>query len=207
MISSDSVVRVKVCGLTRPEDAVAAQAAGVDAVGLMFVSHSKRLVTLAQAEAVVAELAPFVTRVGVFQNARLDEVYEAVTELRLDAVQLHGSESEQYAAELRRRVKVIRALSFSSHPNPQTYGGGAHDALMLDGQVPGSGVPFDWRAAEAWAGVPGLIVAGGLSPANVADAVRALKPFAVDVSTGVESAPGVKSATLMRAFMAAVRSA
>lgn len=81
-----------------------------------------------------------------------------------------------------------------------------HDALMLDGQAPGSGVTFDWRSAEAWAGWPGLILAGGLNPDNVGAAVKALRPFAVDVSTGVESAPGIKSAALMRAFVAAARS-
>lgn len=198
-------VRIKVCGLTRPEDAAAAQDAGVDAVGLMFAPHSRRLVTLEQAETVVAALAPFVTRVGVFVDAPIAEVEAAIARLRLDAVQLHGAESEEYAAALRRRVKVIRAFAFASFTSPQAYRGTEHDALMLDGQVPGSGVPFDWEAASAWAGRPGLIVAGGLDAANVGAAVRSLEPFAVDVSTGVETAPGIKSAELIAGFVAAAR--
>lgn len=207
MTLGSRAVRIKVCGITRPEDAAAAQDAGVDAVGLMFVPHSRRLVTLEQAEAVSTALAPFVTRVGVFKDAPIAEVHATVARLRLDAVQLHGSESEEYAAELRGRVKVIRAFAFASFTSPESYRGIEHDALMLDGQVPGSGVPFDWQAARPWAGLPGLIVAGGLDAANVGACVRTLRPFAVDVSTGVETAPGIKSAERIASFVAAVRGA
>ncbi|MBX3144551.1 MAG: phosphoribosylanthranilate isomerase [Trueperaceae bacterium] len=206
MSSYAAQVRVKVCGLTRPEDALVAQAVGVDAVGLMFVPRSKRVVTLEQGLEVAEALGPFVTLVGVFENAPLSDVQAAVSRLRLDAVQLHGSYPESYLAELRRTVKVIRAFSFAPDLRPQSVADLQHDALMLDGQAPGSGVTFDWRSAEAWAGWPGLILAGGLNPDNVGAAVKALRPFAVDVSTGVESAPGIKSAALMRAFVAAARS-
>lgn len=198
-------MRVKICGLTRPQDAEAAQAAGADAIGLVFAPGSRRRITVEQALAVVAGLSPFVTRVGVFRNADLAEVRGAVARLRLDAVQLHGSESEAYAASLRPHVKVIRALAFRDHPHPDGYPGAEHDALMLDSSTPGSGEPFSWSAAGAWAGYPGLIVAGGLTPANVAEAVRTLSPFAVDVSSGVEVAPGVKSAELIDAFVRAAK--
>lgn len=194
------------CGLTRSEDAAAAVAAGVDAIGLVFAARSKRRVSLEQAADVVADLPPFVTRVGVFLDAPIAEVLAAVARLKLDVVQLHGSEDEAYAAALRRTVKVVRALAFAEHPEPAGYLGVEHDALMLDGVVAGEGRPFDWRAAAPWAGHPGLIVAGGLTAANVASAVSALAPFAVDVSTGVESSPGIKSAPLIEEFVAAARS-
>lgn len=199
----ERALRVKVCGLTRREDAVAAAAAGVDAIGLVFAARSKRRVSLAQAADVVAGLTPFVTRVGVFVDAPIAEVLAAVTRLKLDVVQLHGSEDEAYAAELRRTVKVVRALAFADHPDPAGYAGVEHDALMLDGLVAGEGRSFDWRAAAPWAAYPELIVAGGLNAGNVAAAVAALAPTAVDVSTGVETSPGVKSARLIEEFVAA----
>lgn len=110
----------------------------------------KRVVTLEQGLEVAEALGPFVTLIGVFENAPLSDVQAAVSRLRLDAVQLHGSYPESYLAELRRTVKVIGAFSFAPDLRPQSVADLQHDALMLDGQVPGSGVTFDWRSAEAW---------------------------------------------------------
>jgi phosphoribosylanthranilate isomerase len=200
-------VRVKICGITSAEDARAAESAGADAVGFMFASTSRRLVTAEQAAAIGAALGPFITKVGVFVDATLTEVQEVVRVVGLDAVQLHGHETAEYALALRSQVKVIKAVSFERGLTPQSLAGFPADALLLDGAVPGSGRRFEWGDAGAWRALPKLVLAGGLNPANVADGVRALAPYAVDVSSGVESAPGVKSAELMARFVAAARSA
>ncbi len=132
---------------------------------------------------------------------------EAVKGARLDAVQLHGHEPAEYAAELRQRVRVVRAVSFDPAITPDAYADYPADALLLDGAVPGSGLPFAWSDAAAWRAQPRLVLAGGLTPANVAAAVAALRPYAVDVASGVESSPGVKSVQLISAFMLAARAA
>lgn len=197
-------VRVKICGITRPEDAIAAEAAGADAVGLVFAAHSRRRVSIDQAAAVSAVLGPFISRVGVFVDAPAAFVLEAVEAARLSAVQLHGNESAEFATELRRRALVVRAVSFSSATDPETYASYPADALLLDGAVPGSGRPFAWSDADAWRGHPRLILAGGLTPSNVIAGIDALAPYAVDVASGVEASPGVKSERLINEFMLAV---
>lgn len=198
-------VRVKICGVTRPQDALAAEVAGADAIGLVFAPSSKRRVNLEQAAGVSAALGPFITRVGVFVDAELSFVLEAVKAARLDTVQLHGDEPTEYAAELRQYVQVVRAVSFQPAATPDAYANYPADALLLDGAVPGSGVAFNWSDAAGWRGQPRLVLAGGLTPDNVAAAVAALRPYAVDVASGVESSPGVKCEQLISAFMLAVR--
>lgn len=204
-VGAPNQVRVKICGVTRPQDAVAAEAAGADAVGLVFAPGSKRRLNIDQAARVSAALGPFITRVGVFVDATLSFVLEAVEAARLDAVQLHGDEPAEYAAELRHHVQVVRAVSFNPATTPDAYSHYPADALLLDGAVPGSGVPFAWTDAAAWRAQPRLVLAGGLTPDNVAAAVAALRPYAVDVASGVEISPGVKSEQLISAFMLAVR--
>lgn len=198
-------VRVKICGITRPEDAIAAEAAGADAVGLVFALHSRRRVSIEQAASVSAALGPFISRVGVFVDAPAAFVLEAVAAARLNAVQLHGNETAGFAAELRSRVPVVRAVSFSPADTPEAHADYPADALLLDGAVPGSGRPFAWSDAGAWRAHPRLILAGGLTPSNVAAGIDALAPYAVDVASGVEASPGVKSARLISEFMLAVR--
>lgn len=204
-VGAPAKVRVKICGITRPGDAVAAEAAGADAIGLVFAPSSKRRVTIEQAARVSAALGPFITRVGVFVDATASFVLQAAKEARLDAVQLHGHEPTAYAAGLREHIRVVRAVSFDPAKTPEAYDDYPADALLLDGAVPGSGVPFAWSDAATWRAHPRLVLAGGLTPENVATAVTALRPYAVDVASGVESSPGVKSAQLMSAFMLAVR--
>lgn len=198
-------MRVKICGITRVEDALAAERAGADAVGLIFAARSKRRVDVARAAQIGAALGPFIARVGVFVDAPLAEVVEAVDAARLSAVQLHGAESAEFAAELRGRVRVIRAVAHAPGLTPEALADYPADAILLDAAVPGSGSAFAWREAEAWRGHPRLILAGGLTPGNVGPGVEALRPYAVDVASGVESAPGVKSARLVREFVAAAR--
>lgn len=199
------MVRVKICGITRAEDALAAEAAGAEAVGFVFVNSSRRHINLAQAALVAAALGPFIARVGVFMDAPLNEVKEAVEALRLDAVQLHGQESAAYAAALRPRVRVIRALSFRPDLNPAALQDFPADAWLLDGPRPGGGEAFDWSQARALVGLPKLILAGGLTPQSVAAGVRALRPYAVDVSSGVELSPGIKDPQAIQEFVRAAK--
>ena len=200
-------MRVKICGITRVEDAVAAEAAGADAVGFIFAERSRRRVEVAQAAEMSAALGPFIARVGVFVDAPLEMVRATVRSARLDAVQLHGHEEPAYAAALRGQVRVVRALSFSPNLSPKVLLRYPADAVLIDGLVPGSGAAFDWSQAAVLRGLPHLILAGGLTPDNVAEGVWALEPYAVDVASGVESAPGIKDAADVRLFIARARAA
>lgn len=199
-------MRVKICGITRPQDALAAEAAGADAVGLIFAERSKRRVTVAQAAAISAALGPFIARVGVFVDAPLAQVQEAVQALRLSAVQLHGAESADYTLALRPIVRVIKAVSFSPGLTPKAVTGFPADALLLDGVCPGSGEAFSWRDAAAFAGTPHLILAGGLTPDTVAAGIAALRPWGVDVASGVESSAGIKDPTKIQDFVRVAKS-
>ena len=203
--------RIKICGLTRPEDAAVAVSSGADALGVVL-APSKRQVTLDQAAAVFAHVPPLVARVGVFRDARADKVWEAVARLGLTAVQFHGDEAPETCAAA--PVPVIKTVGVG----PDTLLGdldayhGSVAALLLDtvvgGQSGGTGVAFDWYDVAGrlprWAPV---IVAGGLGPSNVSEAVRSLAPFAVDVCSGVEASAGVKDHALIESFCAAVRAA
>lgn len=202
-----SHIRVKVCGITSRQDALAAERAGVDAVGFMFAQGSKRLVTVQQAADIGSVFGPLMTKVGVFVNSPLQDVLRAVEQARLDAVQLHGQEPPEYAERLSEVTKVIKAVSFKPGLKPDALASYPAAALLLDGAVPGSGTTFDWTHAVAWRNHPRLILAGGLNPGNVAEGVKQLAPYGVDVSSGVETAPGVKSEQLMAEFVVAARGA
>lgn len=199
-------VRVKICGITRPADAVAAEAAGADAIGLMFVAESPRVIGTALAREISDALGPLLTRVGVFRDAPIEQVLESAAELRLGAVQLHGSEPVEYVERVSLDVPVIRAVSFRGQTRAQLESEPG-DALLVDGLRPGSGKAFDWAAAAGMSGMPRLILAGGLTPDNVGEGVRMLRPYGVDVSSGVEQEPGVKDQRLMAAFVARAREA
>lgn len=200
-------MRVKICGITRPEDARMAERVGADAIGMIFVPGSKRELDVERALPIARAVGPFVTKVGVFRDAPLDDVREAVLRLRLDAVQLHGGEDPAYVAALRPDVAVLKALRFSpdlGRVDLEAYGA---DAVLLDGPAPGSGRSFVWDHAERLRGFPRLVLAGGLDPDNVAAAVAAMAPYAVDVASGVESAPGIKDAAKVRAFVGRAKEA
>ena len=194
-------VRVKICGITRPEDALAAEAAGADAVGLIFAPRSKRRVTLQQAQLICSALGPFIAKVGVFVDAPLDEVLLTARQLRLNAVQLHGDETSDYAQALRCEVQVIRAFSFTPELDVGALLAFPADATLLDGLVPGSGAAFSWADAAALKGYSRLVLAGGLTPGNVGAGIGALEPYAVDVASGVESITGVKDPTKIQDFV------
>lgn len=198
-------MRVKVCGITRVDDALAAEAAGADAIGLIFAERSRRRVTLAQAQGISAALGPLIARVGVFVDAPLNTVQEAIAALRLTAVQLHGHEDAAYAEALCPLVRVIRAVPFVPGLSLETLQASSADAFLLDGLNPGSGATFSWRAASGLANAPRLILAGGLTPANVAAGIRLLRPYGVDVASGVESSAGIKDPRKIQDFVRAAK--
>jgi phosphoribosylanthranilate isomerase len=205
-------VQVKVCGLTTPEDALAAAEAGADAIGLVFWPRSPRAVDVETARRIAAALPPFVVRVGVFVDAARDELWRVAEAVPLDLVQLHGREPLAALDGLpRRAIKALGVGADFDVDEARRYARKAA-ALLLDAGGPalpgGSGRAFDWSVArEMRAHVPRLILAGGLTPDNVAAAIAAVRPDAVDVSSGVESSPGRKDAARVRAFTDAVRAA
>ena len=201
---------VKFCGFTRPEDIESAVALGVDAVGVVF-AHSPRRVDPDRASGLFEAAGEEVVRVGVFADQTLSLVLEAVEACGLDWVQLSGSEPAGLAAEV--PVQVLKAVHVSSREDLLAYAGYPSAAFLLDAPLAfdvkgGRGVPFDWSAVR---GMPldldRVVVAGGLSPANVGEAIRRFRPAGVDVSSGIETAPGVKDVALMAAFLDAVREA
>jgi len=208
------MTRIKICGLTRPEDAALAAELGAWALGVIFAAESPRCVSLAKAQDVFAAGMKAATgageaplRVGVFVNASMGEIEEAVRACRLDAVQLHGEESPEFCTGVRERlgVAVIKAVRVSG---PETVSGVVRfdtDFVLLDTYHPerrgGTGEAFDWSLAASLpetVRVQRLVLSGGLNPENSAAAVQATMPFAVDVASGVESAPGIKDPDKLR---------
>jgi phosphoribosylanthranilate isomerase len=197
-------MQVKICGITRPEDALHAENAGADALGLNFVPNTKRCINLERAREIVCALGPFVARVGVFQNASLETVLETVQAVGLNVVQLHGHESDAFALEVERVVPVVRAVKLE--PGMPFVLPEVGSAFLIDGPDPGSGQLADWGRLEA-SNLAGRrwLLAGGLTPENVAEAIKRLNPWGVDLSSGVESAPGVKDPAKVTAFIRAAK--
>jgi len=201
--------RVKICGITREQDAIAAADHGADAVGLVFYPPSPRYVSVEQAARIAAVLPPFVTTVGLFVNADAETIGEVVDTVGIDLIQFHGNECGEYCAQHGR--PWIRALRMKDGLNlaESAVEFSAARGLLLDAYRPGipggTGETFDWaRIPSTLAGK--IVLAGGLNPDNVAQAVRQVRPYAVDVSGGVEVSPGIKDANKIARFMAAVRS-
>ena len=194
-------MRVKICGITRPENAIAAERAGADAVGLNFAKQSKRYVTTQQAKTINEAVGPFLQRIGVFVNSPLEEVLATAHTLRLHAVQLHGDEDAAFATAVRQEFWTIRAVSFTPELSLSYFETFPADAFLLDGLKPGSGERFDWSQASFLKQVPHLILAGGLNPENVSAGIEALEPYAVDVSSGVEQRPGIKDPQKIQDFV------
>jgi phosphoribosylanthranilate isomerase len=203
------MVRVKICGITNLEDALAAVEAGADALGFNFYRKSPRYVAARDAGRIIERLPARVLCVGVFVNEDAEEVRRVMKEAGLGAAQLHGDESADYCRGLGcgMTIKALRVgEGFDVEKVAQTGAG----AVLLDANAGeafgGTGRTFDWEVARrASALVPKLFLAGGLTPENVAGAVRAVRPFAVDVCSGVETAPGRKSASLVKNFIEAAR--
>lgn len=198
--------------MTRAEDVEAAVEAGADAVGFVFVSGTPRVVTVARAKELRARVPPFVTVVGLFVNADLAEVCETASSVQLDVIQLHGEESPEMAAACGRWARVVKAFRMKG---PETLDlmpayADVAQAYLVDAFVAGAhggtGARFDWELAiRAKAMGKPVILAGGLKPENAAEAVQRVGAYALDVSSGVESAPGLKDRERIRRFMQAVR--
>lgn len=204
------MTRVKVCGIARPEDAQVADRAGADAVGLIF-APSPRRVTVERAAEIDGVLSPWVARVGVFVDAALAEMERVLSRVRLDVLQLHGKESPGFVREVREAfgLRIVKAASVREAADLERLESYDVDAVLLDtyvpGQAGGTGKTFDWELALRWTDNRPLILAGGLTPDNVVDAVQRVRPYGVDVSSGVESAPGVKDHRKVKQFIARAR--
>ena len=196
-------MRVKICGITRLQDAEAAVAAGADALGFVFARRSPRVLDAAVAELLVGRVPAFVARVGLFMDQEAEEVAAILDRLPLNVLQFHGSEDAAYCRQF--GLPYVKAVSMTipeSLPRAeQEYADAA--GLLLDshpvGETGGTGRSFDWSLVPRER--PGLILAGGLTPNNVHEAVRQVRPWAVDVSSGVEDAPGIKNTDKMRKFI------
>jgi phosphoribosylanthranilate isomerase len=202
--------QVKICGVTNVADALAAAGAGADLIGLNFYEKSPRYVTLATAVEISRALPPFVQRVGVFVNPAEDLVMRAIAGCGLNLLQFHGDESSDFCTQF--GLMSMKAIRVRDEKTLETMANYHTDAFLLDAFSPaslgGTGEMFNWELAVAAQkfGKP-IFLAGGLTPENVAAAVRQVRPFAVDVSSGVESAPGKKDSAKVRAFIQAVRNA
>lgn len=213
--------RIKICGIKTVADAEAAIDAGADAIGLNFYAPSPRSIDRATAREIVKAVGDRVCKVGLFVNAPVDEIIATADELGLDLIQLHGDERAGHLRGLAPRP-VMKALrlgpdglaSVRSWLDETMRSALFPQLLLLDGFKPGqyggTGAVADWSQAAAYSrtsNVPPLVLAGGLTPENVGDAIRAVRPAAVDTAGGVESSPGVKDAAKMRAFVAAAKTA
>jgi phosphoribosylanthranilate isomerase len=206
----DAPPRIKICGVTSLDDARFAADAGAWALGMIFWPGSQRRCRLPEAERITAALRRRVELVGVFVNAHLDEVVGVADGLGLTMVQLHGDEGPSYCAEVARRTgaKLIKAHRVRARADLQALEAFHTDYHLLDAHVPGrwggTGETFDWELVAARRSPVPLILSGGLTPDNVADAIAATHPYAVDVASGTEAAPGVKDLAKVEAFVAAV---
>ena len=203
---ADQDLLVKICGITSEADALLCVSFGADAVGFMF-APSTRQISVQMAGDIAKRLPPEILTVGVFRDEAPQRVGETVQQAGLGAAQLHGHESAQETAWIRARLPlVIKAFPAGDRTISRFTEFGA-DYLLIDGDTPGSGQVFDWRLAEGVADPGRLIVSGGLRPDNVAQAISHLQPAGVDVSTGVESAPGRKDPLKVRDFVMNARAA
>jgi phosphoribosylanthranilate isomerase len=197
------MVRVKICGITSLDDALVAVDAGADALGFVFYGKSPRYITPQSASRIIMALPPFVQTVGLFVNSESGIVNELADSCGLDLVQLHGDEPPDYCNLIERRV--IKALRVRGRDSLEIIGSYKVSGILLDAYSPdaygGTGKSFNWDIAREVADRFWIILAGGLTPDNVGEAVKSVRPYAVDVSSGVESAPGIKDSDKIREFI------
>jgi phosphoribosylanthranilate isomerase len=198
------VTRIKICGITRAVDALAAARSGADAIGLVFYERSPRHVSIAQAKQLVTALPPFVSVVGLFVNAERTFVREALANVPLDLLQFHGDESPEYCAQFDH--PYLKAIRVKAGVDLLQCASDFHNAkgLLLDAHVEGipggTGATFDWALIPKQLSLP-VILSGGLDVENVAAAIKQVRPYAVDVSSGVEAGKGIKDAVKIAAFI------
>ena len=197
---------VKVCGTTSEEDALLAVAMGADAVGFVFAPSPRQVHPQLVAD-IVKRLPPDILTVGVFRDEQPERIAQIVNGAGLRAVQLHGHEPPDQAHWVRRRVPFLIQAFAAGDAAIDRAADYRADAVLIDAPSPGSGQVFDWRLADGVPGSQRLILAGGLTPDNVADAIASVRPWGVDVATGVEATPGRKDPRMVRAFVAAAKEA
>ena len=207
-----AAIQIKICGLTRPEEAAACAALGADAIGMIFYPPSPRHLNIEAAAAICAALPPAVARIGVFVNASTEIILDRVRRCGLTGVQLHGNESPQTVLDLRAAgLLVIKALFSARPPGLETASAYAPAAFLVEcgrGRLPGGNAEvWNWAEARRVAPLGPLVLAGGLSPDNVGHAIAAAAPDAVDVSSSVENTPGRKNLERVAAFIENVRRA
>lgn len=202
------MTRIKCCGMTRVEDALLAARLGADAIGLVFTARSRRQVTLARACEIVAALPPFIATVALFMDDGAALVRQVIDEAHPALLQFHGGESDGWCAQFGRPFLKAIAMGEGASALPRLHDYPRAAGLLLDGhaagEAGGSGKAFDWSLLPGDLAQP-VVLAGGLHAGNVGDAVRAARPWAVDVASGVESAPGIKDPARLEAFIRAVR--
>jgi len=202
------VTRIKICGITRAEDALAAARSGADAIGLVFYPHSPRHVSTTQAEQLAEALPPFVSLVGLFVDAEAAFVREVLASVPLDLLQFHGDETPEYCAQFDR--PYLKAIRVKAGVNLLQCAAAYRSAkgLLLDAHVEGipggTGTAFDWTLIPGQLPLP-VILSGGLDAENVAAAIKQVRPYAVDVSSGVEASKGIKDAAKVAAFINEVK--
>ena len=201
---SHYMTRIKICGITRAQDAQAAAASGADALGLVFYDKSPRYVNMQQAAQLAAAIPPFVTVVGLFVNASADAVREVLRQVPLDVLQFHGEEEPEFCAQFGRPyLKAVRVKAGVDLVQCAARYKGAQGLLLdafIEGTHGGTGASFDWALIPHDLPLP-VILSGGLHAGNVAEAIKQVWPYAVDVSSGVEAASGIKDAAKVAAFI------
>ena len=197
---------IKICGTTSEEDALLAVAMGADALGFVF-APSPRQVSASLAHDIARRLPPEVITVGVFRDEAPERVVEIVNDAGLKGAQLHGTESPAAVRWIAERVGMTIKAFPAGHPGLALAPDYAADLILLDAASPGSGQVFDWRLTQNVPDGTRLVLAGGLTPENVVDAIAQVRPWGVDAATGVEAEPGRKDPRKLRAFIAAVRAA
>ena len=208
MLTAQMSVKVKICGITNLDDGLAAAEAGADALGFVFCEQSPRCVAIETAGGIVRKLPPFVVKVGVFVNAPADLVYRAISGCDLNLLQFHGEETPEYCVQF--GLMSMKAFRIRDQESLLALPGYHTDAWLLDAYVPdrlgGTGRRFNWELAlqARDMGRP-IFLAGGLTPENVSEAVRMVRPYAVDVSSGVEAEPGRKDHHKVKAFIQEAR--
>lgn len=200
---------VKICGITTEEDALLAVAMGADAIGFNFAPSSPRQIAVSRARDIASRLPPEVVTVGVFRDETPDRVVAAVNAAGLRAAQLHGHETAEQSQWVRARLPLVIKAFAAGDPEIARFVEYGADAVLVDSPQPGSGEVFDWSLAEGAPPGQRFILAGGLTPSNVAAAIARVRPWGVDVATGVEveGSPGHKEAPKVRAFIENARAA
>ncbi|MFQ6043705.1 MAG: phosphoribosylanthranilate isomerase [Candidatus Poribacteria bacterium] len=201
------MTKVKICGITNLDDAIAAVEFGADALGFVFVPNTPRYIEPAKAAEIIARLPPFLTTVGLFVNDSTERIKQVADQCKLNVIQLHGQESPDFCLRFNR--KVIKAFRVKDRESLTALPEYTVSAYLLDtyvkGAMGGTGVTFDWRFASDAKKYGLVILAGGLNPENVARAIQQARPYGVDVSSGIEAEPGKKDHNKLKDFIAAAK--